>query len=202
MLLAVVWGITKDRFLALRVAGWGGVVVGAVLGVIAIQRLRAQRRRLALLRLHRLDDDRPGARRSGSSHRSCSDLSRGVVSEAMGPPPPPISADVTLLHALETHLRADRTTEFPVVDGFGRADRLALVPEGGEGRWERPDPRGPIGDDAAGSDARGATGPAPRSSDRMDRRRRSGAGRRRRPGRRSALDRATSTTGTGAGSRA
>ena len=42
MLLAVVWGITKDRFLALRVAGWGGVVVGAVLGMIAIQRLRAQ----------------------------------------------------------------------------------------------------------------------------------------------------------------
>ena len=36
MLLAVVWGITKDRFLALRVAGWGGVVVGAVLGMIAI----------------------------------------------------------------------------------------------------------------------------------------------------------------------
>ena len=48
------------------------------------------------------------------------DLSRGIVSEAMGPAPPPISADVTLLHALETHLRADRVTEFPVVDGSGR----------------------------------------------------------------------------------
>ena len=48
------------------------------------------------------------------------DLSRGQVSEAMGPPPPPIPADATLLHALETHLRADRTTEFPVVEGFGR----------------------------------------------------------------------------------
>src|SRR4029079_12058518 len=47
-------------------------------------------------------------------------LSRGRVSEAMSPPPAPIPADATLLHALETHLRADRSTEFPVVDGFGR----------------------------------------------------------------------------------
>jgi CBS domain-containing protein len=38
----------------------------------------------------------------------------------MGPPPPPIPAEATLLHALETHLRADRSTEFPVVDGDGR----------------------------------------------------------------------------------
>jgi CBS domain-containing protein len=47
------------------------------------------------------------------------DLSEGRVSDAMGPPPPPILADATLLHALETHLRADRSTEFPVVDQDG-----------------------------------------------------------------------------------
>jgi Zn-dependent protease len=41
MLLAVVWGITKDRFVALKAAGWGGVVVGAALGVIGLQLLRA-----------------------------------------------------------------------------------------------------------------------------------------------------------------
>ena len=60
MLLAVVWGVTKDRYLALRVAGWGGVVVGAVLGVIAAPAAPSGGRRLALLRVHRLDDDRPG----------------------------------------------------------------------------------------------------------------------------------------------
>jgi CBS domain-containing protein len=38
----------------------------------------------------------------------------------MVPPPAPIPVDATLLHALETHLREDRSTEFPVVDGYGR----------------------------------------------------------------------------------
>jgi CBS domain-containing protein len=48
------------------------------------------------------------------------DLSTGQASEAMSPPPAPIPVDATLLHALETHLRQDRSTEFPVVDGSGR----------------------------------------------------------------------------------
>jgi Zn-dependent protease/CBS domain-containing protein len=119
VLLAIVWGVTKDRFLALRVAGWGGVVVGAVLGTIGIQRLQAG------------DDDwiffafigwmmiSQGIQ-VGKQSPILRDLSTGLVSDAMGPAPPPIQADVTLLHALETHLRADRTTEFPVVEGFGR----------------------------------------------------------------------------------
>jgi len=32
MLLAVIWGVTRSRFVALRVAGWGGIVVGAASG--------------------------------------------------------------------------------------------------------------------------------------------------------------------------
>ena len=188
MLLAIVWGITKDRFLALRVAGWGGVVVGGVLGVIGIQRLRANDSDWLIFAFIGWMMISQGLQ-VGKQSPILQDLSRGIVSEAMGPAPPPISADVTLLHALETHLRADRVTEFPVVDGVRPPDRVAVVLEGGEGRRERPDPRGPDGDDAAGADAGGTTGPAPRSSDRMDRRRRSSAGRRWRPGRRSALDR-------------
>jgi Zn-dependent protease/CBS domain-containing protein len=119
MLLAVVWGITKDRFLALRVAGWGGVVVGAALGLIGIQRLRANETDwlfFAFIGWMMISQGLQVGKQSPILH----DLSRGVVSEAMGPAPPPISADVTLLHALETHLRADRVTEFPVVEGFGR----------------------------------------------------------------------------------
>ena len=77
------------------------------------------------------------------------DLSRGLVSEAMGPPPPPIPADATLLHALETHLRADRITEFPVVEGFGRViGSLSFTTASKVG--EGPHARGSIRDDAPG----------------------------------------------------
>jgi Zn-dependent protease/CBS domain-containing protein len=119
MLLAVVWGITKDRFLALRVAGWGGVVVGAVLGAIGIQRLRAEHGDwlfFAFIGWMMISQGLQVGRQSPILR----DLSAGRVADAMAPAPPPIPADATLLHALDTHLRADRTTEFPVVEGFGR----------------------------------------------------------------------------------
>ena len=119
MLLAAVWGITKDRFLALRVAGWGGVVVGAVLGTIGIQRLRVGDGDWIFFAFIGWMMISQGVQ-VGKQAPILRDLSTGLVSDAMGPPPPPIPADVTLLHALETHLRADRTTEFPVVEGFGR----------------------------------------------------------------------------------
>jgi Zn-dependent protease len=119
MLLAAVWGITKDRFLALRVAGWGGVVVGAVLGTIGIQRLRAGGGDWIFFAFIGWMMISQGIQ-VGRQAPILRDLSTGLVSDAMGPPPPPISADATLLHALETHLRADRTTEFPVVEGFAR----------------------------------------------------------------------------------
>jgi Zn-dependent protease len=119
MLLAVVWGITRDRFLALRVAGWGGVVVGAILGLVGIQRLRAGSGDWLFFAFIGWMMIGQGMQ-VGKQSPVLRDLSAGTVSEAMGPPPPPIPADATLLHALETHLRADRTTEFPVVEGFGR----------------------------------------------------------------------------------
>jgi Zn-dependent protease/CBS domain-containing protein len=119
MLLAVVWGITKDRFVALTVAGWGGVVVGAALGLVGLQRLRVGNENwlffafvgwMMITQGLQVRNQVPILR----------DLSTGQVSEAMSPPPPPIPDATTLLHALETHLRQDRSTEFPVVDGSGR----------------------------------------------------------------------------------
>lgn len=118
VLLAVVWGITKDRFLALKVAGWGGVVVGGVLGLIGIQRLRAESGDWLFFAFIGWMMISQGLQ-VGKQSPVLRDLSAGRVSEAMGPPPPPIPVDATLLHALETHLRDDRSTEFPVVDGFG-----------------------------------------------------------------------------------
>jgi Zn-dependent protease len=119
MLLAVVWGITKDRFLALKVAGWGGVVVGATLGVIGVQMLRDGNDSWLFFGFIGWMMISQGIQ-VGKQSPILRDLSRGLVSDAMGPPPPPIPWDATLLHALETHLRADRSTEFPVVDGNGR----------------------------------------------------------------------------------
>lgn len=119
MLLAVVWGITKDRFVALKVAGWGGVVVGGALGFVGVQMLRVGNGAwifFAFIGWMMISQGFQVSKRSAVLR----DLSAGQVSEAMGPPPPPIPADSTLLHALETHLRADRSTEFPVVDGYGR----------------------------------------------------------------------------------
>jgi Zn-dependent protease len=119
MLLAVVWGITKDRFVALRVAGWGGVVVGVSLGLIGLQRLRSENGDWLFFAFIGWMMITQGLQ-VGKQSAILRDLSAGRVSDAMGPPPPPIPADATLLHALETHLRADRSTEFPVVDGYGR----------------------------------------------------------------------------------
>jgi len=119
MLLAVIWGITKDRFLALKVAGWGGVVVGGALALVGLQLLRGGNGTWIFFGFVGWMMISQGLQ-VGKQAPILRDLSEGQVSEAMSPPPPPIPADRTLLHALETHLREDRSTEFPVVDGQGR----------------------------------------------------------------------------------
>jgi Zn-dependent protease/CBS domain-containing protein len=119
MLLAVVWGITRDRFNALKVAGWGGVVVGAALGLVGLQRLRVGYSDWLFFAFVGWMMISQGLQVSKQAP-ILRDLSTGQASEAMGPPPAPIPVDATLLHALETHLRQDRSTEFPVVDGSGR----------------------------------------------------------------------------------
>jgi len=119
MLLAVVWGITKDRFVALKVAGWGGVVVGAALGLVGFQLLRVRNDAWLLFAFIGWMMITQGLQVSKQAP-VLRDLSTGEVSEAMSPPPPPVPEDATLLHALETHLRQDRSTEFPVVDAAGQ----------------------------------------------------------------------------------
>jgi CBS domain-containing protein len=119
MLLAVVWGIAKDRFTALRVAGWGGVVVGAALGLAGLQMLRTGNPNWLFFGFIGWMMIASGLQVTKQSP-VMRDLSGGQVAQAMGPPPPPIRSDATLLDVLETHLRADRTTEFPVLDFSGR----------------------------------------------------------------------------------
>ncbi len=119
MLLAVIWGITKDRFLALKVAGWGGVAVGGALALVGLQLLRSGNGTWIFFGFVGWMMVSQGLQVSKQAP-ILRDLSEGQVSQAMSPPPPPIAADITLLHALESHLREDRSTEFPVVDGQGR----------------------------------------------------------------------------------
>ena len=119
MLLAVVWGATKDRYTALRIAGLGGVVVGAGLGLWAIQILRSNGDAwlfLGFIAWMMISQGLQVARQSPVLR----DLSTGRVSEAMRPPPMPLPAATSLLQALDSHLRGDRATEFPVVDPEGR----------------------------------------------------------------------------------
>ena len=118
VLLALVWGVTRDRFVALRVAGWGGVAVGASLALFALQRLRRGGDDwifFGFVGWMMISQGLQVSRQVPVLRR----LSRGLVSDAMREAPSPIPAGATLLHALETHLRDDRTTEFPVVDESG-----------------------------------------------------------------------------------
>src|ERR671925_263261 len=102
MLLAVVWGITRDRYVALRVAGWGGIAVGAALGAWALQQLRQQDTDwifFAFIGWMMISQGVQVQRQVPL----LTELSRGRVAEAMRPSPDPIPDHVSLLHALETH---------------------------------------------------------------------------------------------------
>jgi Zn-dependent protease len=118
MLMAAVWGITRDRFLALRVAGWGGVIVGGALGLVAVQQLQTGNGSwifYGFVGWMMIGQGLQVARQVPLLQQ----LALGAVAEVMREPPRPIPAGDTLLNALETHLRDDRVTEFPVVDDGG-----------------------------------------------------------------------------------
>ena len=115
MLLAAVWGATKDRYTAMNVAGWGGVLVGGALGLLALERLRAGSGDFIFFGF-------VGWMMIGQGLQVIRQvpvlrqLTGGSVAEAMRPPPDPIAADATLIDALESHLRSEPDRTFPVVD--------------------------------------------------------------------------------------
>lgn len=117
VLLATAWGISRSRRTGLRVAGWGGLLVGAgflvfaanaivnggdvggafffgYLGAVLLATGRSMSRRIELR-------DRLGA---------------GTVADAMRPSPFAIAASTTLSQALDLGLRERPTQGFPVVD--------------------------------------------------------------------------------------
>lgn len=116
MLLATVWGITSNRRAAMRVAGYGGIAVGVVIGLVAVRNLTSGDVGMAvflgyvamiLIVAGRAMDQRIAFR---------DQLVRGTVADAMRPPPSTVPADLSLVQALDDYLRGADGQGFPVVD--------------------------------------------------------------------------------------
>jgi Zn-dependent protease len=116
MLLATVWGITGNRRTAMRAAGYGGIVVGVVIGGVAVWMIATGDIGMAvflgyvamiLISAGRGMDQRIALR---------DQLVRGTVADAMRPPPPTVPIDMSLLQALDGYLRGADGQAFPVVD--------------------------------------------------------------------------------------
>jgi Zn-dependent protease len=119
MLLAAVWGLTKNRRMALRAAGWSGVVVGLAFGAAAVWSISngdlgmgifAGYIAAILISTGRGMEQRIAFR---------DQMMKGRVGEAMRPPPPTIPATMSLAEALDHALRGTPNESFPVVDDGG-----------------------------------------------------------------------------------
>ena len=144
MLLAAVWGITGSRRTGMRIAGYVGLAIGVAtiayavlsfgqgndagfsvfigyMGFVMVTSGRAMDHRIAIR----------------------DQLSRGTVAEAMQPPPVTVSADITLVEALDSVLRDAGDTVVPrggrrPVGGDGLVRERT---EGGRARSDAPGPR-------------------------------------------------------------
>lgn len=118
MLLAIVWGITKSRRTALRVAGYVGVVVGvALLCAAAWSFTQTSDNTFFAIFLGYLGFVMLATGRGMDQRIAFRDqLARGHASDVMRPPPTTVPADMTLTQALDHVLREDQVRAFPVVE--------------------------------------------------------------------------------------
>ena len=119
MLLAIVWGLTKNRRTALRAAGWSGVAIGLVFGAAAVwfiangvvgMGIFAGYIAAILITTGRSMEQRIAFR---------DQLITGRVADAMRPPPATIPTTMSLAEALDHSLRGSPDEAFPVVDEAG-----------------------------------------------------------------------------------
>ena len=115
MLLATVWGITRSRRTALRVAGYVGVAVGVALLGVGAWRLSKGDTFFAIFAGYvgvimfttgRGMDQRIALR---------DQLVKGTAADAMRAAPPAVPAEMTLAQTLDHVLRANPSQAFPVV---------------------------------------------------------------------------------------
>jgi hypothetical protein len=116
MLMAVAWGITRKRVLALRIAGIGSLVVGGGLIVWAVFSFgngNGSAIFLGYVGFVMLTAGRQIPSRAALRER----LQRGTARDAMRSILDPIPADIPLYEATERWLRARPETVFPVAAG-------------------------------------------------------------------------------------
>jgi Zn-dependent protease len=142
MLQAITWGITRDRRTAMRVAGYGGIVVGVLVAGAAVWMFGRDVGlsvflvyvAFVLIASGRAMDQRIAFR---------DQLVRGTVADAMTPPPRNVPADLSLVQALDDYLREADGASFPVVDA-GRV--IGTVSLESARRVGRRDPLRPVRD--------------------------------------------------------
>ena len=121
MLLAAVWGLTDDRRTAMRVAGIGGIIVGVAIGAVAVWLVGARDDVGTAIFFGYVAAILIGAGRAMDRRIAVRDqLVKGLVADAMQPPPPTVPADISLVQALDDYLRGADGQAFPVIDATGR----------------------------------------------------------------------------------
>jgi Zn-dependent protease len=114
MLLAAVWGLTKNRRTALRVAGWSGVVVGLAFGAAAVWSISNANVGLGIFAGYIAAILISTGRGMEQRIAFRDQLMKGRVADAMRPPPPTIPATMSLAEALDHALRGTPNESFPV----------------------------------------------------------------------------------------
>jgi Zn-dependent protease len=116
MLLATVWGITGNRRTAMRVAGYGGIAVGALIGGVAVWLVANGDIGTAVF-LGYVAMIMIAAGRAMDQRIAFRDqLVQGTVADAMQPPPPAVPIDISLVQALDEYLRGADGQAFPVLE--------------------------------------------------------------------------------------
>ena len=119
MLLAAVWGLTKNRRTALRAAGWSGVLVGLVFGAAAVWFIANGGIGLGIFAGYIAAILITTGRGMEQRIAFRDQLIKGRVVDAMRPPPRTIPATMSLAEALDHALRGTPNESFPVVDDDG-----------------------------------------------------------------------------------
>lgn len=119
MLLAIAWGVTGSRRTALRVAGYGGIAVGALMGAVAIWALTSVDSVdtltaffLGYVAFMLINTGRAMGQRIALRDQ----LVEGKVADAMREPPPTVPIDISLAQALDDYLRSADGQAFPVLE--------------------------------------------------------------------------------------
>ena len=116
VLRSIVWGVSKNRATAAKVARYSGQIAGG--GLIAWGGYQLSRGGFgAIFTLFIGFFLFQAARQAEDAEKLRSALEGAVVADAMGPPPVAVPPDITLTEALDRYLRGNEDRVFPVCEG-------------------------------------------------------------------------------------